>query len=215
MYSVKNVHHGLVSKALRTRNMILRNEVVVINPNKGKLCFKANEDYFKAFKEWIFSGSKTKSSKLEKFSDKSKEYDVDFNGRNMAYGPRIAKQLGSVLEKLRTDKDTRQAYINILEGDDNIVTGLNELGKKVEYPCTIGYLFYIEDDTINMTTTMRSNNLLVVFPLDVYLSISLLEYVADKLGMRMGTYTHITLNGHILPHEKDRAEKFLNDFIHG
>ena len=57
--------------------------------------------------------------------------------------------------------------------------------------------FLIRKDKLNLITTMRSNDAYLRMPYDLYTFTMLQEIMADKLGIDVGTYTHVVNSLHI------------------
>lgn len=80
--------------------------------------------------------------------------------------------LNDVVNMLKQDKHTRQAYLPIWFPED---TGATQ-GQRV--PCTLGYHFIVREDTLHMTYNMRSCEIYRHFTNDVYMAVRLAEWVA-------------------------------------
>ena len=107
------------------------------------------------------------------------------------YGPKIKQQLDFIVAQLG-NADTRRAYMSILGVHDYMIA---KHGSKVEYPCTIGYGFYIEDNTLFMQTLMRSQNLGLML-LDCYIQQRIAKQIAQSKGAELGDNTVTVLDMH-------------------
>lgn len=107
-----------------------------------------------------------------------------------AYGYRIADQLAEVTRKLREDPDTRQAVITLWRPELD-----NEPGHR-DYPCTIALGFTLGRHGLNMNVVMRSNDVWLGFPYDVFQFTQLQLTLARVLGVEVGTYTHTAWSMH-------------------
>lgn len=76
-----------------------------------------------------------------------------------AYGPRIMSQMGYVVSKLIEDRDTRQATLTIWKPNPSPTK---------DYPCTIAMDFKIRDDRLNLHVFMRSSDIWLGLPYDVF-----------------------------------------------
>ncbi len=208
----KEIHFRLLNEALYdTKYGIIRNLRFTLTNPEDNLGIDANIQYYNAFRDWLFSGS-DKQGEFVKLSEKAKKYALEYEGRNVAYGPRIVKQLPILIDKLKRDINTRQAFLNILDERDHIVSKREKGETIVEYPCTIGWGFDVVDGRLNCTSFMRSNNLCSVIGLDVFLGTSLQIHMAEALNLPLGEYTHIVFNAHILPQETKRAIKMVENY---
>ena len=142
-------------------------------------------DYASTFWDFMISGGTDALAAFKdypnvaKFITKPKSDTLPENF-NTFYGPRIAKQLPSVLAELRRSPNTRRASLMILNEDD---LQLLDKDETLEFPCTMGLNFTRRDGKLIMSTVMRSQNLAVVLQLDVYLQMRLLHLVASELGI--------------------------------
>lgn len=94
------------------------------------------------------------------------------------------KQLDKVIECLKSDSFSRQAWLSMWDPNEDP----NKFGGNGRCPCTIGYSFLFRNGELSMHNVMRSCDLYTHFKNDVYLSIRLLEYVAEKLNCKVGNF---------------------------
>jgi len=124
------------------------------------------------------------------------EHDGTFYG---AYGKRIGNQLQAVVQKLRDDPDSRQAVITLWD------PSLDNMPHKKDYPCTVSLAFAIVDDKLNMNTLMRSNDVWLGLPYDLFQFTQLQLTLARVLAVEAGEYTHVTWSLHIYEEHIDAA----------
>ncbi len=208
MKDFKNIHRKLMIDALEKEDHRLHNQQFTLDIGRGDkyLAINAYEEYYSGFFKWLLSGEEH-PSEFVYLSDKAQTYKMDYKGRNVAYGPRIKKQIHYIVNRLKERPTTKRATLMILEKEDSIV---NEADFTIEYPCTIAYSFYIEKGRLCSTTIMRSNNVCSVIGLDVYLAVNLLKVIADKLELPVGTYTHFMIDAHIIESEITRAKNYIS-----
>ncbi|MEU7171554.1 MULTISPECIES: thymidylate synthase [Micromonospora] len=135
---------------------------------------------------WILSGSDdpwifTYNRSLKQYAD---------NGRlRGAYGPRIRRwagqtdQLDHVRTALSRDPGSRQAVIQIYDPQQDT------LGHR-DVPCTLNYRFFLRGGRLQMHTTMRSNDVWLGLPYDLFTATMLHELMAGWLGVKLGSYHH-------------------------
>mgnify|MGYP003639519946 CR=1 FL=1 len=99
-------------------------------------------------------------------------------------------QLTKVINKLRNNKNTRQATISIYDGKE-----IDTYSK--DTPCTYAVQFSIWQNELHMSVLMRSNDLWYGFCNDQYCFSNLHILVADKLNLSLGTYYHYAHNLHL------------------
>lgn len=114
-----------------------------------------------------------------------------------AYGERIKLQAYNVINKLTDDPNTRQAIVTLWDPWMDNVTGKND------YPCTIALHFYIRDGLLDTNVIMRSNDVWLGLPYDVFQFTQLQATMARVLGTEPGTYRHTALSLHL--YERDIA----------
>jgi thymidylate synthase len=106
-----------------------------------------------------------------------------------AYGPRMRSwggwidQLDHVRRLLMRDPDSRQAVIQLFD------PSRDTRGHR-DVPCTLGYRFFLRCGRLHMHTTMRSQDLWLGFPYDVFAATVLQELLAGWLGVELGEYHH-------------------------
>lgn len=111
--------------------------------------------------------------------------------------------LGSVVELLRKEPTTRQAFLPIWFPEDTGVTA----GQRV--PCTIGYYFQMTGDRLHMTYTLRACELYRHFTNDVYLAVRLQQWMANQLGVYLGEFTMQVANMHLFVGDEDRVRELF------
>ncbi|WP_405764992.1 thymidylate synthase [Streptomyces sp. NBC_01538] len=141
---------------------------------------------------WIFQYNKT----LTKYAD-----DGKLQG---AYGPRMRKwrdkvdQLDHVRRLLARDPDTRQAVIQLFDAERDTV------GHR-DVPCTLGYRFFLRDGRLHMHTSMRSQDLWLGFPYDIFTATMIHELMAGWIGADVGEYHHFVDSLHLYDQHLDAA----------
>jgi thymidylate synthase len=171
-------------------------------------------DYASTFWDFLVSGGTDAEAAFKdypnvaKFITKPKNDSLPANF-NTFYGPRIVKQLGSVIAELKRSPNTRRATLMILNEDD---LQLLDKDETLEFPCTIAYHLTRRNGKLILSTVMRSQNLAVVLQLDVYLQIRLLHLVAAELGIDIkDTEYHChMINGHVFERDFDYVRGFLD-----
>lgn len=146
---------------------------------------------------WYLSGSnKLKDIKL--YSKAWENLSDDGETVNSAYGYRIERKFGfnqweHVVKLLKKDPNSRQAVIHIKDAS-------NEETK--DLPCTVCLQYLIRDGKLHATTYMRSNDIWLGFPYDVFSFTCLQILLAFELGVEIGEYTHIAGSLHLYSRDK-------------
>lgn len=107
---------------------------------------------------WILSGS-NRVDGVAPWNKKMADFSDDGVTLFGAYGPRIQSQLSYVVAKLQEDPDTRQAGLTIWR---------EYPPKTKDTPCTVAMWFQLRDGKLNQHVFMRSNDLWLGFPYDVF-----------------------------------------------
>lgn len=121
----------------------------------------------------------------------------DFYG---AYGKRIGLQLNHAINKLIDDPDSRQAVISVWDPDLDNVPG------KRDYPCTVAMNFAILDGKLEMRVVMRSNDVWLGLPYDMFQFTQLQLTVASCLALDPGPYTHSAWSLHLYERDADKVD---------
>lgn len=145
---------------------------------------------------WYLSGS-NKLKDIKPYSKFWENISDDGETLNSAYGYRIFNKFGfdqwEHVKKLLTDDPlSRQAVIHIKDAS-------NEPTK--DTPCTVALQYSIRDKRLYATTYMRSNDIWLGFPYDVFTFTCLQIKMAMELGVEVGEYTHIAGSLHL--YERD------------
>jgi thymidylate synthase len=158
---------------------------------------------------WYLSGSK-RLDVIEYYIPRYREYsELSRRAKTApgAYGPRIfggngRTQYSTVIEHLRNRKDTRQAVIQIFDAKD--------LGGK-DVPCTCTLQFMARGGKLHMLTQMRSNDVYLGLPHDVFAFTLLQEIVARTLSHEVGLYHHAVGSLHLYESNEGQAREFLEE----
>lgn len=141
---------------------------------------------------WYLSGS-DKVSAIRPFSKAWDKLSDDGETVNSAYGYRIFHKFGFdqwayVKKLLQEDPNSRQAVIHIKGASAE---------KTKDLPCTVALQYFIRYNKLYATTYMRSNDVWLGFPYDVFTFTCLQIKMAMELGVEVGTYTHYAGSFHM------------------
>lgn len=137
-----------------------------------------------------------RTAALSPFFASLREPSGRFHG---AYGDRVRDQVGRAVAKLRRDPDTRQAVVTLWD------PWLDNMPDKKDYPCTIAIGFERRERParLEMNVTMRSQDVWLGTPYDIFQFSQLQQTVAACLQLETGVYRHTTWSTHI--YESDVA----------
>lgn len=144
---------------------------------------------------WYLSGS-NRLKDITVFSKVWERMSDDGETVNSAYGHRIMEKFGFdqfeyVFNALANNPNSRQAVVHIKDPVDYISHPTKDV------PCTVCLQYFIRDGKLHATTYMRSNDLWTGFPYDVFSFTCFQIMLAFRLGVEVGTYTHIAGSLHL------------------
>ena len=143
---------------------------------------------------WYFTG-RNDVRFISEFGKIWKQMSDDGKTNNSAYGYIMQKKFGfdqieTIIDLLKYDPQSRRAVININTPNEFVKSTKDE-------PCTIALQFLIRDNKLYCTAMMRSNDIYLGFPYDVAFFTELQKYIADRLNIKCGTYTHFVVSMHL------------------
>lgn len=125
------------------------------------------------------------------------------------YGPRLFSlrdndQVEQVIKLLKDRPHSRRAAIQLFEaGDLALPHG--------DIPCTCTLQFFVRDEKLEMLSYMRSNDVYLGLPHDIFCFTMLQELVTRSVGIDIGTYRHAVGSLHLYDENRDRAREFIDE----
>jgi thymidylate synthase len=125
------------------------------------------------------------------------------------YGARLfgwdgADQIQNVIRLLQKKPSSRRAVIQLFDHED-----IDAPYKEV--PCTCTLQFMLRDGKLDLTTYMRSNDVYLGLPHDIFSFTMIQELVARSVGTSLGVYTHFVGNMHLYEKDEVQARSFLRE----
>lgn len=196
------------SRAGNVVGELINATIIIDDPTRGIVESNIrNMDIRYALGELMFylSGS-NKLSDINQYSKFWNKLSSDGETVNSAYGHRIHYKFGfdqweQVKAQLIADKHSRQAIIHIKEPTDCTLNRTQDL------PCTLALQFQIREGALYMSTMMRSNDIWLGFPFDVFCFTALQVKMAMELGVSLGDYTHFVGSLHLYERNYVGGEK--------
>ena len=141
---------------------------------------------------WYMSGN-NELKEIQKYTKGWDRMSDDGVHVNSNYGWCIRHKFGFdqweyIKNMLKEHPETRQAIIHIKSAD-------NKESKDVN--CTISLQFFIRDGKLYCTAYMRSNDIWLGYPYDVFQFTNMQILLSMELGLELGTYTHIAGSLHL------------------
>jgi len=157
---------------------------------------------------WMLAGRRDVGF-VQQFNSKIGQYSDDGEVFNAAYGYRWRHHFGhdqllELITKLQTDRDTRQAVLQMWDSKD--------LSKDTkDRACNMQLIFEILHGKLNMTVINRSNDAWYGYcGANVVHFTVLQEFVAIAVGVKLGVYRTFTTNLHLYTELYD-ARKFVDN----
>ena len=155
---------------------------------------------------WYLSGS-NKASDIGCFAKKWLEISDDGETNNSAYGYRIFTKFGfdqwkHVKNMLQKDPNSRQAVIHIKDADNKPTK---------DTPCTVYLQFFIRNGKLNLSVHMRSNDIWMGVPYDMFSFCFLQMKMAMELGVEIGEYHHYAGSLHMYARDWEAAKKNMGE----
>lgn len=155
---------------------------------------------------WYLSGNKN-LSEIRKYTKAWDRMSDDGMTVNSNYGWCIQTKYGFdqwdyIKDLLIKYPNTRQAIIHIKEADCS-----DRYSKDVN--CTCYLQFFIREGELHMTANMRSNDIWMGFPYDVFQFTCMQILMSMQLGIPIGTYTHVVGSLHL--YKRDLKERSNNE----
>lgn len=160
---------------------------------------------------WYMSGR----CEIDMIKAYAKQY-VNFANHGIAYGAYGHRmrylatgqhQLHEVVKLLRRSPNTRQAIISLWDRKDL----LSAEGTIRDLPCTLSWQFLLREGELHMVTTMRSEDVWLGLPYDVFVNRMIQLMVANELGVKAGGYMHNVGSLHIYEKDIDKCKRALDD----
>lgn len=156
----------------RTLRVNMRKPVLTVPDRSLSYKFMAAEAY------WILSGD-NRVATIAPYNSRIAEFSDDGETFFGAYGPKIVAQLDYVVAKLLEDQDTRQAGLTIWRENPPATK---------DVPCTVAAFFNIRNGQLNAHVFMRSSDVWLGVPYDVF-NFSMLAHLVcahlNKRGLRV------------------------------
>lgn len=146
---------------------------------------------------------------IEYYAPRYRENSDDGTTVHGGYGPRLFSMRGidqvqTVITLLGRNPGSRRAVIQLLDAED-----VNS--KHVDIPCTAYFQFVVRSGQLHMLTTMRSNDVYMGLPHDVFAFTMIQEIVARSLNLDIGTYKHAVGSLHLYDDAANNALRFLEE----
>ncbi len=157
---------------------------------------------------WVLLGSNSLAP-LQKYIRNYEKYTDDGITLNGAYGYRLRNffnidQIEKTIELLKKEKKTRQVVLQLWSHED--------LGKvSNDIPCNTQVMFKIVKEKLNITVINRSNDIFKGVPYNVFIFYILQEYIAKRIGIKIGKQIHFTDSLHLYLEDYSNVVKIIEN----
>lgn len=123
------------------------------------------------------------------------------------YGKRLFNEAGInqvryVIDTLKAKPESRRAVIQLFDATDASVPH-NDI------PCTCVLQYLVRDGRLHSITYMRSNDVCLGLPHDLFAFTMLQELIGRSIGVELGTYTHVVASFHLYDSDRRTVEEYL------
>ncbi len=125
------------------------------------------------------------------------DFDYTYGERLNAWGTEVINQIEYVIEKLKSDPNTRRAVATTWDPRKDEVVD--------EVPCLNHFVFMAREDCLDLSVMIRSNDMYGAWLANVYALGELLTHVSERTNMDTGTVTTLSVNAHIYKHDWEQA----------
>jgi hypothetical protein len=171
-------------------------------------------NYIEAFYDWVCSGSVDTDEAFKEYPNVAKFLAKPTNPElpknfNTFYGPRMVAQRPAIIKELTDNPNSRRAVISILKDSDLSLLGTDET---LEFPCTDSATFFIRNGKLNCHVHMRSQNMVTVVKLDMYLWARFTCEMAKELNVESGKFSSSIVSAHVFERDQEYLQsiKILN-----
>lgn len=151
--------------------------------------------------------------RIRTFNGIAKDYECPkpLKGSFAIEDVRSVDQLKFVIDTLKKDINSRQALITIHDPVKDDYTKDGDLKVTKDQPCSRSLQFMVVDGKLNLTSYMRSNDLIWgLSAVNVFNFCFMQEYVAMMLNIPVGKYYHFVNNLHVYENFLDMVKTFAS-----
>lgn len=148
---------------------------------------------------------------IEYYIDDYKKESEDGETVHGGYGRRLFShsshdQVRTLINNLRQKPDSRRAVLQIFEANDTA-------RRHKEVPCTLAMQFALRRGKLDLMVTMRSQDVYLGLPHDIFCFTMLQEIVARSVDAEVGEYKQFVGSLHLYDAHRSAAEQFLSEGV--
>jgi thymidylate synthase len=158
---------------------------------------------------WYLSGS-NRIDHIEHYSAKYPYFSDDGTTAHGAYGFRARYNhrylttesfILDLVDQLKSRKNDRRCFVSLWNSELDFGSNSKDI------PCTLGWMIKLRDDKLHWHTVMRSNDIWLGMPYDIWCFSQIQEIIANCCDVGVGDYTHTVGSLHIY----DRNEPAIQE----
>lgn len=127
----------------------------------------------------------------------------DYGHRMLNPRPGI-NQISSIINRLQCDPSTRRAAISIYQPEDAV-------RESSDIPCAFGIFFHIRNGALYCSVLMRSNNLYILLPYNMFEFSLLTEVIATELGLPLGSLSYSAISMHVFSDNYEQGREVVRE----
>jgi thymidylate synthase len=195
----------------RATRELIATQVAIRNPRARLIVSEVRPfriDFAIAQVIWALSGS-DELAPLAFYHHRGAEFSDNGNTVRSAIGRRVFRsrngdQMLEAVQKIRNDRSTRRAMIQIYLPDDLFLPSR-------DVSCTGSLHLLARGSQLHAVGQMRSQSTSVVLPYDLFLLTMLHEFASVCAGLELGTYCHVCNSAHIYEDEMHFTKALLDE----
>jgi len=129
------------------------------------------------------------------------DFEVETGNWVYTYHARFAPYLQNCIDLLKKDHSSRRAIIAIRDNDVDFFTD--------DPACLQSIAYYIREGKLDCHVLFRSNDAAKAAFMNMFALVKLQEYVAEQVGVPVGTYQHVAFNYHVYERDNDLLEGYI------
>lgn len=135
------------------------------------------------------------------------DFEVLAGNWQHSYHDRLKDQIAFVLNELRRNPDSRRAVMDPRRPED--------MKPGADPTCLMNIQYFIRNGALNCKVLFRSNDACKAAFEDMFALIMLQKYIADELGLPVGTYTHRANSFHAYEADFAMLNSYCTSIING
>jgi thymidylate synthase len=186
-------HDNRLSKELL--NLI----ITITNPSKD---ITEPINLMRELKKWVYPDPEELESVIFQ-NESSSVYYYTYGARLFNYAETKNQIDDYIIPLLKQDRNSRRAISMVYYPLSDSVPGIKES------PGLISIYFKIVEGKLTVSTLLRSNDMFIGWPANIYQIYLLQKYVAEKVGIETGSITTISHSAHIFEEYNEEMAEVL------